>query len=1585
MANWGGTQETPTRTPAPKGAEALGDPNSAGLVRCATANMLLDPRAAQTYVYPGQLMRREYQFQITHDALFTNSLVCLPTGLGKTLIAAVVMYNYYRWFPSGKVVFLAPTRPLVDQQKAACRDICGMPTEETCTLMGSTKKDVDGTRRSLWREKRVFFCTPQTMDNDIRDGVCPANEVVCLVIDEAHRAKGKHAYTQVVQQLWERDVKFRLLALTATPGHNVNEVQQVVRALTIGRIDFRSDQDADVRKHTHKRDIKLETVPSTKAIDLVQGLLRDSLKPILKRALAIKQVPMGLTVARFLDGTSHQIPAAYTIQSIRKEMHEAGGMNNHLHWLMCQAHHIASVNKSLMENTPQVAVDYAAGVADRPQVQALMRENTTYIEAMEMLRSMAGKGAHHSPKLARLTQILRRHFATSDAGSRVIVFTSFRDSVHDIVRALREVTLAKGPLEPDAPQVDPGKGQGTITGMFHAANGGGGGGGGGGVSSKGGGFEEDGGVGYLPGVGEADDGTGCRIKVAEFIGQGDTSRGGRGGAGAARGGKGQSQKEQKAVLDAFRAGALNTIVATSIGEEGLDIPAVDLIVFFDVVDIIRTIQRMGRTGRARDGKVVVLATEGKEADKFSREQGNYNHMLKCLSNPERVFQTCNDCPRMLPPGLHPQCELEELGPTPDQLRVKRATEQTSSGKPRQPRGAAAAAAGSFPVRPWDAPLTAVETSLLSAYDHEPGALHSVDYRSTAPLQRRPTAVYGVPHGRWTGLLTRFVSAARGLPPPARPEGELIRGGPLARARDAEEEAALARRLAEEENAEREEADARAGTPDEAYYAPPMEWDGDAWEPRDAEEKDDDGAPRRDAVGDEDHDYDAYDDDPMPWRDEDDDEWAGGAVEGRFAEWSQEGAKEGTDREDGEANAATNVAEDSDANVDANADAVDPWRTRTPTGATQRLDFSTQPSPRFQPSRQTSATATATTASTTPADAEPCASPGCAVLGCSNPSHASVAWNAASVGVREPPRAPLAELAPTTERVGAGDAFGQTKPASPSAAESARRRLLARQSQSLSQPRSQPRPRDDGDDVDDETLGDVAFHIKQRRLAAAAKRRSASADRRDEPRGESSGAAEETALDPSAERRSSMDVRLSAERRRSAAAKATGWVPEKRRAGVVDDAAAADAAAMPPPPPREATPARATPSHGGDGWGGATPTAGTVGAARRGGDGWGGATPSHGGDGWGGATPSDGGDGWGGATQSHGGDGWGGATPSGGSDGGWGGTQDDDDAGGWGATQATQNADGGGGWGCDQGEDEDADARGAWGWGWGAASQPSQPSRSSRSSQPSRPSQPSPSGGGWGITPSPRAGAGWGECPPLRGGDDAWGRPPPARPPSASRPPSVGGVRATPESEDLMIVKRRKRRAEDALAADGAASDVDDDEQPSLNPRARPKPNLAPDPSPVAARAVAAAHGRKAIAAARRDARVAAARAAARRFVDDEADDDDDDVGDVDGDDWNTDDEAFIAGTQTTDVGCDADDAAMHRRVEMERGSGGDYMAAFGPRVRRRVSDTPSPERRAGDTPPTSQYGGSFIDDGDGEEDEEATRNGHGEEDSSPGW
>jgi len=86
----------------------------------------------------------------------------------------------------------------------------------------------------------------------------------------------------------------------------------------------------------------------------------------------------------------------------------------------------------------------------------------------------------------------------------------------------------------------------------------------------------------------------------QFIGQ--SSRGGKGGL---------SPKKQIERLGAFRSGSANVLVATSVGEEGLDIPSADLVIFYEPVSSeIRTIQRRGRTGRRREGEVVVLIAEG---------------------------------------------------------------------------------------------------------------------------------------------------------------------------------------------------------------------------------------------------------------------------------------------------------------------------------------------------------------------------------------------------------------------------------------------------------------------------------------------------------------------------------------------------------------------------------------------------------------------------------------------------------------------------------------------------------------------------------------------------------------------------------------------------------------------------------------------------------------------------------------------------------------------------------------------------------------------------------------------------------------
>lgn len=95
-----------------------------------------DPAAGRLWIYPTNYPVREYQLSIVRQALVKNTLVTLPTGLGKTFIAAVIMYNFYRWYPEGTVVFLAPTKPLVAQQIDACYNIMGIPKEDTAEMTG---------------------------------------------------------------------------------------------------------------------------------------------------------------------------------------------------------------------------------------------------------------------------------------------------------------------------------------------------------------------------------------------------------------------------------------------------------------------------------------------------------------------------------------------------------------------------------------------------------------------------------------------------------------------------------------------------------------------------------------------------------------------------------------------------------------------------------------------------------------------------------------------------------------------------------------------------------------------------------------------------------------------------------------------------------------------------------------------------------------------------------------------------------------------------------------------------------------------------------------------------------------------------------------------------------------------------------------------------------------------------------------------------------------------------------------------------------------------------------------------------------
>jgi Fanconi anemia group M protein len=78
----------------------------------------------------------------------------------------------------------------------------------------------------------------------------------------------------------------------------------------------------------------------------------------------------------------------------------------------------------------------------------------------------------------------------------------------------------------------------------------------------------------------------------------------------------------------FKAGGYNTLISTCVGEEGLDIGEVDLIVCFDAhKSPVRLVQRMGRTGRQREGRIVMLVTEGKEHAVRVVNMGSKNHQF----------------------------------------------------------------------------------------------------------------------------------------------------------------------------------------------------------------------------------------------------------------------------------------------------------------------------------------------------------------------------------------------------------------------------------------------------------------------------------------------------------------------------------------------------------------------------------------------------------------------------------------------------------------------------------------------------------------------------------------------------------------------------------------------------------------------------------------------------------------------------------------------------------------------------------------------------------------------------------------------
>ncbi|WP_456474898.1 DEAD/DEAH box helicase [Candidatus Pyrohabitans sp.] len=130
------------------------------------------------------------------------------------------------------------------------------------------------------------------------------------------------------------------------------------------------------------------------------------------------------------------------------------------------------------------------------------------------------------------------------------------------------------------------------------------------------------------------------VSAARFVGQASRSKDD----------EGLSQKKQLEVLESFRRGEHNVLVATSVAEEGLDIPKVDLVVFYEPIPSeIRAIQRRGRTGRGSAGRVIVLIAEKTRDEAFYwSARRKERRMREILSNLKRKFAGTTPVPQTSP-------------------------------------------------------------------------------------------------------------------------------------------------------------------------------------------------------------------------------------------------------------------------------------------------------------------------------------------------------------------------------------------------------------------------------------------------------------------------------------------------------------------------------------------------------------------------------------------------------------------------------------------------------------------------------------------------------------------------------------------------------------------------------------------------------------------------------------------------------------------------------------------------------------------------------------------------------------------------
>lgn len=539
------------------------------------------PCISHPLIRPDSIESREYQLGIAMKALDANTMVILPTGLGKTAIALLVaasrLYN-----EGGKVLMLAPTKPLVEQhlrffEKFLLAQSTAGPDASPFAMF--TGEAPPAERTADWERSQVIFATPQVVKNDLIAGRYTLQDVILLIVDECHRAVGNYAYVFLARRYHDTAAKPLLLAMTASPGGSQEKVSEVCANLGVSHVENRTENDPDVSPYVHEREIEIHQIelPAElkRAIHAVHTLIDDRLGLLASLGFAVpKRDRLSM---KELAGINAQVqqriqnrdPAGFSAASVYAEILKLK------HAVTLAESQGSEVFRGYL--TKLVAEGKGSGGSKASQRLSRDPAFQTLYE-----QTLAWTGELH-PKPAVVLGIVKEQIATHP-DSRIIIFATFRDTVQLLVDYL-------------------------------AKNG---------------------------------------IASERFVGQATKDAE-----------KGLSQKKQIAALARFRAGEFAVLVATSVGEEGLDVPATDLVIFYEPVPSeIRSIQRKGRTGRSGAGRVVVLATRGTSDDVY-----RYVSQTKERQMQKNLRQMSGQGTIIPQPPEAEQTRIEEFTPQGPAIRI----------------------------------------------------------------------------------------------------------------------------------------------------------------------------------------------------------------------------------------------------------------------------------------------------------------------------------------------------------------------------------------------------------------------------------------------------------------------------------------------------------------------------------------------------------------------------------------------------------------------------------------------------------------------------------------------------------------------------------------------------------------------------------------------------------------------------------------------------------------------------------------------------------------------------------------------------